>query len=107
LAVERPIPGFGPDNIAPVVNLAYEELHSIVADMGLDEDRVYLSCYDVSSPGEITMFLGTPVPDEVTEARASAGLVLLPGTEVAPCVRQGTTRGDSPAPARGPRGIAV
>jgi DNA-binding transcriptional MerR regulator len=92
LAVERPIPGFGPDNIVPVINPAYEELHSIVADMGLDGDRVYLSCYDVSRPGEITMFLGTPVPDEVTEARAPAEFVLLPGAEVASCVRQGTTR---------------
>ncbi len=26
LAVERPIPGFGPENIVPVLNLAYDEL---------------------------------------------------------------------------------
>jgi hypothetical protein len=48
LAVEREIPGFGPDNIVPVLNPAYDELAGVVAAMGLDPDRVYLSCYDVS-----------------------------------------------------------
>jgi DNA-binding transcriptional MerR regulator len=77
LAVERPIPGFGPDNIAPVLNPAYDELSGIVAAMGLDPDRVYLSCYDISA-GEagksITMFVGTPVPDEITDVRKPARL---------------------------------
>jgi DNA-binding transcriptional MerR regulator/effector-binding domain-containing protein len=95
LAVARPIPGFGPDNIAPVLNPAYDELRGIAAGMGLDPDRVYLSCYEVSHDDEgqdITMFVGTPIPDDVTEARAPAEIVVLPGTEVASCVRQGTTR---------------
>lgn len=91
LAVERPIPGFGPENIAPVLNPAYDELHAVVTAMGLDPDRVYLSCYDTSDE-PVTMFVGTPVPDEVTEAPEPAGLVLLPSAQVACCVRQGTTR---------------
>jgi DNA-binding transcriptional MerR regulator len=95
LAVARPIPGFGPGNIAPVLNPAYDELRGIVADMKLDPDRVYLSCYDVSRENadqSITMFVGTPIPDEVTSARAPAEIVLLPGVQVASCVRQGTVR---------------
>ena len=95
LAVARAIPGFGPDNIAPVLNPAYEELRDVVAAMGLDPGRVYLSCYDVShgdAGKTITMFVGTPVPDEVTEARAPAEIVVLPGVQVASCVRQGATR---------------
>ncbi len=95
LAVARPIQGFGPDNIAPVLNPAYDELRGIVADMGLDPARVYLSCYDVVREGvdaDITMFVGTPVPDAVTTAKEPAEIVLLPGVEVASCVRQGTTR---------------
>jgi DNA-binding transcriptional MerR regulator/effector-binding domain-containing protein len=94
LAVARPIPGFGPDNIAPVLNPAYEELRDVVVAMGLEPGRVYLSCYEVSrgDAGEtITMFVGTPVPDEVTEARAPAEIVVLPGVQVASCVRQGAT----------------
>jgi len=95
LAVARPIPGFGPDNIAPVVNEAYEVLSAIVAEMGLSPDRVYLTCYDVTGdePGKhIEMFLGTPVPDSVTVAKHPAEIVLLPGADVASCVRQGATR---------------
>jgi DNA-binding transcriptional MerR regulator len=95
LAVARPIQGFGPDNIAPVLNPAYDELRGIVADMGLDPTRVYLSCYDVMREGvdaDITMFVGTPVPDTVTNAKEPAEIVLLPGVEVASCVRQGATR---------------
>jgi effector-binding domain-containing protein len=95
LAVARPIQGFGPDNIAPVLNPAYDELRGIVADMGLDPSRVYLSCYDVVRDGvdaDITMFVGTPVPDTVTNAKEPAEIVLLPGVEVASCVRQGTAR---------------
>lgn len=95
LAVEREIPGFGPDNIMPVINPAYDELAGIVAAMGLDPDRVYLSCYDVSGVDAgrpIIMFVGTPVADEVTEARAPAEIVVLPGVQVASCVRQGTAR---------------
>ena len=91
LAVSRPIPGFGPDNIAPVLNPAYEELTAIVASMGLDPDRVYLSCYDTSGE-QVVMYVGTPVPESVTEALAPAVLVVLPGVQVASCVRQGTTR---------------
>lgn len=95
LAVARSIPGFGPDNIAPVLNPAYNELLGIVGQMGLDPDRVYLSCYDIAhedADQRITMFVGTPVPDEVTEAMTPAEIVVLPGVEVASCVRQGTTR---------------
>jgi DNA-binding transcriptional MerR regulator len=95
LAVARPIQGFGPDNIAPVLNPAYDELRGIVADMGLNPTRVYLSCYDVVREGvdaDITMFVGTPVPDTVTNAKEPAEIVLLPGVEVASCIRQGTTR---------------
>jgi DNA-binding transcriptional MerR regulator len=95
LAVARPIPGFGPDNIAPVVNEAYDVLSAIVADMGLSPDRVYLNCYDVTgeeSGQHIEMFLGTPIPDSVTVAKDPAEIVLLPGVEVASCVRQGATR---------------
>ncbi|MGH3153584.1 MAG: MerR family transcriptional regulator [Streptosporangiaceae bacterium] len=95
LAVQREIPGFGPDNIVPVINPAYDELAGIVAAMGLDPDRVYLSCYDVSGADAgqpVIMFVGTPVADEVTEARAPAEIVVLPGVQVASCVRQGTTR---------------
>jgi DNA-binding transcriptional MerR regulator len=95
LAVARPIQGFGPDNIAPVLNPAYDELRGIVADMGLDPTRVYLSCYDVMRDdvdADITMFVGTPVPDAVTNAKEPAEIVLLPGVEVASCVRQGTAR---------------
>lgn len=92
LAVERPIPGFGPGNIAPVLNPAYDELRSVAAGLGLSPDRVYLSCYDVDTDKRITMFVGTRVPDNVTAAPEPAQLVLLPGAEVASCVRQGTTR---------------
>jgi DNA-binding transcriptional MerR regulator len=92
LAVERPIPGFGPKNIAPVLNPAYEELRGIADDMGLRPGRVYLSCYNVGADNSVTMFVGTPVPDEVTAARAPAQIVLLPGVQVASCVRQGTAR---------------
>jgi effector-binding domain-containing protein len=95
LAVERPIPGFGPDNIAPVLNPAYDELCGIVAVMGLDPDRVYLTCYDVSRDDpdcRIIMFVGTPVPDDVIVAQEPAEIVLLPGVQVASCVRQGTAR---------------
>jgi DNA-binding transcriptional MerR regulator/effector-binding domain-containing protein len=95
LAVARSIPGFGPDNVAPVLNPAYDELLGIVGQMGLDPDRVYLSCYDIAhedADQRITMFVGTPVPDEVTEAVAPAEILVLPGVEVASCVRQGTTR---------------
>ena len=95
LAVARPIPGFGPGNIAPIVNEAHDVLSAIVAQMGLSPDRVYVTCYDVSGddPGKhIEMFLGTPVPDSVTVAKDPAEIVLLPGTDVASCVRQGTTR---------------
>jgi DNA-binding transcriptional MerR regulator/effector-binding domain-containing protein len=91
LAVERPIPGFGPDNIAPVINPAAEELEGVVAAMGLPAERVYLSCYDVSDPARIIMFVGTPVDDSVTSAPAPAEIVELPGVQVACCVRQGTT----------------
>ncbi len=95
LAVAREIPGFGPDNIAPVLNPAYDELAGVVAAMGLDPDRVYLSCYDVSGADAgqpIVMFVGTPVADSVTQAQAPAEIVELPGVRVASCVRQGTTR---------------
>jgi DNA-binding transcriptional MerR regulator len=104
LAVERPIPGFGPENIAPVLNPAYDELRGIADDMSLNPDRVYLSCYNVDAAKDadaetdadagkgITMYVGTPVPDEVTAARAPAQIVLLPGVQVASCVRQGTAR---------------
>lgn len=92
LAVERPIPGFGPGNIAPVLNPAYDELVAVVADLGLSPDRVYLSCYDVDADRSITMFVGTPVPDSVTAAPEPAHIVVLPGAEVASCVRQGTAR---------------
>jgi DNA-binding transcriptional MerR regulator len=95
LAVEREIPGFGPDNIVPVLNPAYDELAGIVAVMGLNPDRVYLSCYDVSGADAgqpIIMFVATPVGDEVTQARAPAEIVVLPGVQVASCVRQGTAR---------------
>jgi DNA-binding transcriptional MerR regulator len=34
LAVARPIPGFGPDNIAPVLNPAYDELRGIAEAWG-------------------------------------------------------------------------
>jgi DNA-binding transcriptional MerR regulator len=95
LAVARQIPGFGPDNIVPVLNPAYDELLGIVVAMGLDPVRPYLSCYDVAcADGDksITMFVGTPVPDEINETRQPAEIVLLPGVRVASCVRQGTTR---------------
>jgi DNA-binding transcriptional MerR regulator len=95
LAVARSIPGFGPDNIAPVVNEAYDVLSAVVADMGLSPDRVYLTCYDVTgeeSDKHIEMFFGTPIPDSVTVAKDPAEIVLLPGVEVASCVRQGATR---------------
>ncbi len=95
LAVERSIPGFGPDNIEPVFGPAYDELRAIVADMGLDAARVYLSCYEVLREGEekdITMFVGTPIPDEVTDARAPAEIAVLPGVDVASCIRQGSVR---------------
>jgi DNA-binding transcriptional MerR regulator len=95
LAVARPIPGFGPDNIAPVFNPACDELRGIVGQMGLDPERIYLSCYDTAqgdADQRITMFVGTPVPDEVTQATAPAEIVVLPGVEVASCVRQGTSR---------------
>lgn len=36
LAVARPIPGFGPDNIAPVLNPAYDELRGIVSGLRLE-----------------------------------------------------------------------
>jgi DNA-binding transcriptional MerR regulator/effector-binding domain-containing protein len=95
LAVARPIPGFGPDNIAPVLNPAYYELRGIVEHMGLDPRRVYLSCYDIAredAEKRITMFVGTPIPEDVTEAPPPAEIVVLPGVEVASCVRQGTAR---------------
>ena len=94
LAVERLIPGFGPENIVPVLNPAYDELRGVVERMGLTPDRVYLSCYETSADPDrqTTMFVGTPVPDEVTEALAPAEIVLLPAVDVASCVRQGTTR---------------
>ena len=95
LAIARPIPGFGPDNIAPVVNEAYGVLSATVAAMGLSPDRVYLTCYDVTDDEpdkHIEMFLGTPIPDSVTVAKEPAEIVLLPGAEVASCVRQGATR---------------
>ncbi len=38
------------------------------------------------------MFVGTPVAEEVAETLAPAEIVVLPGVEVASCVRQGTTR---------------
>jgi effector-binding domain-containing protein len=38
------------------------------------------------------MFVATPVGDEVTQARAPAEIVVLPGVQVASCVRQGTAR---------------
>jgi len=91
LAVARSIPGFGPDNIAPVLNPGYDELRDIVADLGLDPSRIYLSCYD-GVDADITMFVGTPVPDTVTDAKEPAEIVVLPGVEVASCVRQGTAR---------------
>jgi len=95
LAVSHSIPGFGPDNIAPVVNEAHGMLSAIVAAMGLNPDRVYLTCYDITggeSGKHIEMFLGTPIPDSVTVGKDPAEIVLLPGVEVASCVRQGTTR---------------
>jgi DNA-binding transcriptional MerR regulator/effector-binding domain-containing protein len=95
LAVARSIPGFGPDNIAPVLNLAHDELAGVVGQMGLDPERVYLSCYEIAHEDgdkRITMFVGTAVPDDVTDAPAPAEIVFLPGVEVASCVRQGTTR---------------
>jgi DNA-binding transcriptional MerR regulator len=91
LAVSRPIPGFGPDNITPVLNPAYDVLSGVVAAMRLSPDRVYLSCYDTSGE-QVIMFVGTPVPESVTEVPAPASLVLLPGVQVASCVRQGTAR---------------
>jgi effector-binding domain-containing protein len=45
---------------------------------------------------DITMFVGTPVPDTVTNAKEPAEIVLLPGVEVASCVRQGTARDGYP-----------
>jgi DNA-binding transcriptional MerR regulator len=105
LAVARPIPGFGPDNVAPAVNEAHAVLSAVVADLGLSPDRVYLTCYDVvghDAGKQIEMFFGTPVPDgvgpdsvvpdRVSAAKDPAELVLLPGAQVASCVRQGTTR---------------
>jgi DNA-binding transcriptional MerR regulator len=95
LAIARPIPGFGPDNVAPAVNEAHAVLSAVVADLGLSPDRVYLTCYDVvghDAGKQIEMFLGTPVPDDVTVAKGPAEIVLLPGADVASCVRQGTTR---------------
>jgi DNA-binding transcriptional MerR regulator len=95
LAIARPIPGFGPDNVAPAVNEAHGVLSAVVADLGLSPDRVYLTCYDVAGHDagkQIEMFLGTPVPDDVTVAKDPAEIVLLPGADVASCVRQGTTR---------------
>jgi hypothetical protein len=38
------------------------------------------------------MFVGTPVPDVIEDAVPPAEVVLLPGVEVASCIRQGTTR---------------
>ncbi|MGH9171799.1 MAG: GyrI-like domain-containing protein [Acidimicrobiales bacterium] len=63
--------------------------------MGLEPDRVYLSCYEIARDSEgkgITMFVGTAVDDDVTEAKAPAEIVILPGVEVASGVRQGTAR---------------
>src|SRR5260370_4577256 len=63
--------------------------------MGRDPARIYLSCYDIAHEYAdqcITMFVGTPVSDEVTEARAPAEIVVLPGVEVASRIRQGTAR---------------
>jgi hypothetical protein len=60
LAAERPIPGFGPENIAPVLNPAYDELRAIADGMGLNPDRVYLSCYNVDAGKSVTMYVRTP-----------------------------------------------
>ena len=82
-------------NIAPGLNAAHDELGEIVADMGLDSDRVYLSCYEVAGEGgdkDIAMFFGTPLADDVITAKEPTQLVMLPGVEVASCVRQGTAR---------------
>jgi hypothetical protein len=57
-------------------------------------NRHHVLCYEVlkdTEEVEINMFVGTPVGDEVTEVIEPAQIVVLPGVEVASCVRQGAT----------------
>jgi DNA-binding transcriptional MerR regulator len=95
LAIERPIPGFGPNNIAPVAGPAGEQLERVVAAMGIGSaNRHHVLCYEVvkdTEEVEINMFVGTPIDDEVIEAMEPAQIVVLPGVLVASCVRQGAT----------------
>ena len=93
IAIERPIPGFGPDNTLPVLIPALRELAGCVSQMGVQARRPYLSCFEVRNNGEdVTMFVGTSLPEGVTHVPPPTQIVLLPGVEVATCVRQGATR---------------
>jgi DNA-binding transcriptional MerR regulator len=95
VAVGRPAPGFGPNNLSPVLRPSYAQLRAICARAGIDAAGPRFAFYTGDpEDGDLRAFAACPVDDAIVSVEEPARVYVLPAIERAACVIRTGARED-------------
>jgi effector-binding domain-containing protein len=93
VAIARPAPGFGHDNLTPLLEAAFGALNQALKASGVQSHRLYFTFYTGGDPdaGTLIAYAAAPVSNEVRHVQEPAQILLLPEVpQAATTVREGT-----------------
>jgi DNA-binding transcriptional MerR regulator/effector-binding domain-containing protein len=89
VAIARPAPAFGPENIVPVVNQSRVQFDELgIRDLA-KEAGPFMLFYEHDEYTDVTVFLALPVAEQPAELPPPAQYLVLPEIEAAVAVRNG------------------
>lgn len=81
-AVARPAPGFGPDNLVPVIQPAFDELFTAIGEADIEPKGFPFACYTgEAGEGTLVVHCAVPVAGDADTAPEPAALYELPPVE--------------------------
>jgi DNA-binding transcriptional MerR regulator/effector-binding domain-containing protein len=89
VAIARPAPAFGPENIVPVVNASRVQFDELEIRSLVKEAGPFMLFYEHDHGNDVTVYLALPVAEPPAELPAPAQYMVLPAIEAAATVRNG------------------
>jgi DNA-binding transcriptional MerR regulator/effector-binding domain-containing protein len=89
VAITRPAPAFGPENIVPVVNASREQFDQLEIRSLVKEAGPFMLFYEHDHGNDVTVYLALPVAEPPAGLPAPARYMVLPEIEAAATVRNG------------------
>jgi hypothetical protein len=89
VAIAAPAPGFGPENIVPVVNRSRQQLDELGIPEMPEVTGPLMIFYDRDEGSDIIVYLALPVGERPADIPPPAQYLVLPEVEVVAAVRSG------------------